>query len=102
MSVPEIFPVGWQLVKIRQKLRGVEGIRIGPFGSALTLDQMVAEGFKVYGQENVITEDFSVGTRFVNAAKHSELKACSVSSGDLLVTMMGTTGRCVIVPEKIS
>jgi type I restriction enzyme S subunit len=95
------FPAGWQAVKIRRKLCGAEGIRIGPFGSALTLDQMVPDGFKVYGQENVIAEDFTAGTRFVSPAKYSQLKTCSVSPGDLLVTMMGTTGRCTVVPENI-
>lgn len=96
------FPDKWNRVQIRRKLRGVDGIRIGPFGSALTLDQMVEEGFKVYGQENVISQDFSVGTRYLNSQKYGELKACSISSGDLLVTMMGTTGRCCVVPDEIA
>lgn len=97
-----IFPDKWNVVQLRRKLCGVDGIRIGPFGSALTLDQMVEEGFKVYGQENVIAQDFTAGTRFLSPAKYSELKACSISSGDLLVTMMGTTGRCCVVPEGIA
>ncbi|MCM0084520.1 restriction endonuclease subunit S [Geomonas sp. Red32] len=95
------FPAKWNRVQIRRKLRGGDGIRIGPFGSALTLDQMVEEGFKVYGQENVISQDFSIGTRYLSPPKYAELKACSISSGDLLVTMMGTTGRCCVVPEEI-
>ena len=87
-----IFPDNWNTVQIRRKLCDVDGIRIGPFGSALTLDQMVEEGFKVYGQENVISQDFKVGTRFLSPAKYAELKACSIASGDLLVTMMGHDG----------
>jgi type I restriction enzyme S subunit len=94
-------PDSWRVAKIRRRLRGIDGIRIGPFGSALTLNQMVEAGFKVYGQENVIADDFSVGTRFVSTSKYTELKACSVSPGDLLVTMMGTTGRCSVVPDNI-
>ena len=97
----EGFPEHWTHSKVRRKLRGVDGIRIGPFGSSLTLDQMVGEGFKVYGQENVIANDFTVGTRFIDPNKYSELKACSIASRDLLVTMMGTTGRCCVVPENI-
>ncbi|MDD2337201.1 MAG: restriction endonuclease subunit S [Geobacteraceae bacterium] len=95
------FPNNWNAAQIRRKLQGVDGIRIGPFGSALTLDQMVEEGYKVYGQENVISQDFTVGTRFLSPKKYAELKACSIASGDLLVTMMGTTGRCCVVPEEI-
>ncbi|RJP93879.1 MAG: hypothetical protein C4518_05055 [Desulfobacteraceae bacterium] len=97
-----IFPDKWNAVQIRRKLCDVGGIRIGPFGSALTLDQMVEEGYKVYGQENVISQDFTAGTRFLNPTKYAELKACSITSGDLLVTMMGTTGRCCVVPEEIA
>lgn len=96
-----IFPDNWNTAQIRRKLCDIDGIRIGPFGSALTLDQMVEEGFKVYGQENVISQDFKAGTRFLSPAKYAELKACSIASGDLLVTMMGTTGRCCVVPEEI-
>jgi type I restriction enzyme, S subunit len=95
------FPAKWQVAKIRRKLRALDGIRIGPFGSALTLDQMVESGFKVYGQENVIAEDFAAGTRYISPAKYQELRNCAVSPGDLLVTMMGTTGRCAVVPEGI-
>jgi|GEM_PF-2404107 len=96
-----IFPGKWNVVQIRRKLCGVNGIRIGPFGSALTLDQMVEKGYKVYGQENVISQNFAAGTRFLSDAKYAELKNCSIATGDLLVTMMGTTGRCCVVPENI-
>lgn len=96
-----IFSGGWQTAKLRRKLRGADGIRIGPFGSALTLDQMVADRYKVYGQENVISDDFTAGSRYITPNKYAELKACSITSGDLLVTMMGTTGRCCVVPDDI-
>ena len=96
------FPTQWNTVQIRRKLRDADGIRIGPFGSALTLDQMVEEGFKVYGQENVIAEDFTIGIRYISPTKYAELKNCSIDRGDLLVTMMGTTGRCCVVPEGLA
>lgn len=99
-SLPE-FPEGWKALQLRRVFCDVEGIRIGPFGSALTLNQMVEKGFKVYGQENVISGNFTAGTRFVEQSKYEELKACSIIPGDLLVTMMGTTGRCCEVPEYI-
>ncbi len=96
-----IFSGGWQTAKLRRKLRAADGIRIGPFGSSLTLDQMVSDGYKVYGQENVISDDFTAGSRYITPSKYAELKACSITSGDLLVTMMGTTGRCCVVPKDI-
>lgn len=100
-DVLPIFSDRWQVAKLRRKLRGLDGIRIGPFGSALTLDQMVADGYKVYGQENVISNNFTAGSRYITPTKYVELKSCSIATGDLLVTMMGTTGRCCVVPESI-
>ena len=52
-------PQEWQIKQVRYLLKdGAEGIKIGPFGSALKLEDMVEEGFSVYGQENVIKKDF--------------------------------------------
>jgi type I restriction enzyme S subunit len=87
---------------LRRKLKGGnEGIKIGPFGSQLKLEHMTEVGYKVYGQEHVIAGDFKVGWKHVGHDKFSELAACSVSPGDLLITMMGTSGRCHLVPIGI-
>ena len=92
-------PSHWDVSALRRKLRPVDGIKIGPFGSQLKLEQMVPSGYKVYGQANVIAKDFVRGTKFVEQEKFNELSACVVLPGDLLVTMMGTSGRCACVPD---
>jgi len=38
-------------------------IKIGPFGSQLKKEEMVRDGIRVYGQENVIPENFTLGER---------------------------------------
>ena len=93
-------PVHWEVSALRRKLRLFDGIKIGPFGSQLKLEQMVPSGYKVYGQANVIAKDFAHGTKFVDQEKFNELSACVVLPGDLLVTMMGTSGRCACVPDE--
>lgn len=95
-------PEHWDLFTLRRKLQEYEGIEIGPFGSQLKLDQMSTSGYKVYGQANVIATDFARGSKFVSRAKFDELSACSVLPGDLLVTMMGTSGRCAVVPNGVT
>lgn len=92
-------PEHWQLCTLRRKLLPYDGIKIGPFGSQLKLEQMSTSGYKVYGQANVIAGDFSRGTKFVDKQKFDELSACEVRSGDVLVTMMGTSGRCARIPD---
>lgn len=93
-------PAHWEVCALRRKLRGGDiGIKIGPFGSQIKLEYMQEDGYKVYGQENVITNDFTAGRRFISAEKYAELAGCSVRPGDILVTMMGSSGRCQVVPD---
>jgi type I restriction enzyme, S subunit len=95
-------PAHWNVGTLRRSLKPYDGIKIGPFGSQLKLEQMTEEGLKVYGQVNVIAHDFSRGNKFVSEAKFRELSACEIRPGDLVVTMMGTSGRCARVPETAS
>lgn len=91
---------GYERVRVKFLLRpGKSGLRIGPFGSSLRYEFMRPNGTKVYGQENVIKNDFTVGKRYIDDQKRRELNDYEVSSGDVLITMMGTTGRCTVVPH---
>ncbi|WP_422139937.1 restriction endonuclease subunit S [Endozoicomonas sp. ALC020] len=95
-------PKHWNLKKVRYVLKdGSEGIKIGPFGSALKLDDMAEHGHNVYGQENVIKKDFSLGKRKITTEKFQEMSLYQVFPNDILITMMGTSGKCEIVPEGI-
>ncbi len=74
-------------------------IKAGPFGSSLTKDQYVPEGFKVYGQEQVIAGDHLFGDYFITQKKYRELESCGVRPGDVLLSLVGTVGRLLEVPE---
>ena len=93
-------PTSWQTKQVRYLLKdGAEGIKIGPFGSALKLEDMVDYGTRVYGQENVIKKDFTLGKRRISQDKFEEMQVYKVYADDLLITMMGTSGKCILVPE---
>lgn len=95
-------PEHWESTRLKYLLKnGLEGIKIGPFGSALKLEMMVDSGYKVYGQENLIKNDFALGNRFLSADKFEELKNYEIIEGDVLVSMMGTIGKCKVVPRNI-
>ncbi|MCI5139978.1 MAG: restriction endonuclease subunit S, partial [Candidatus Electrothrix sp. AR1] len=95
-------PEGWAVKALKYLLRpGNDGIKIGPFGSALKSSQLTKSGFKVYGQENVINKDFSLGFRFIDQDKFKELCVYEISHDDLLITMMGTAGQAQLVPAQI-
>lgn len=96
----EELPSHWNTKQIRYLLKdGAEGIKIGPFGSALKLEDMVENGIFVFGQENVIKKNFLLGKRRISDAKFKEMEVYKASPGDILITMMGTSGKCEIVPE---
>jgi len=99
MAIPE----GWETVSLSDCGDGIRpAIKAGPFGSALKKSSYVKDGYRVYGQEQVIANDFSVGDYFVDDERFSALRACAVHPGDVLISLVGTFGRVAIVPRNAS
>lgn len=94
-------PEHWEVKRFKFLLQdGYEGLKIGPFGSQIKSEKLSLYGnYKVYGQENIINQDFSLGHRYLEDELFHELSIYEIRAKDLLITMMGTSGRCYIVPE---
>lgn len=94
-------PEDWDIKPIKEIVQNKKGaIKIGPFGSQLKLEDMVSKGIKVYGQENVIKKDLRLGNRYISNAKYESLKTCTIFPNDLVMTMMGTIGKCIVFPDE--
>ena len=94
-------PSHWEVSKVKFLLKPIEGIKIGPFGSSLKLDSLSDCGIKIYGQGNVIKDDFTLGERYIPVDRFEEdFKVYEIYDGDVLVTMMGTTGKSKVFSDK--
>jgi type I restriction enzyme S subunit len=97
------FPRHWKLIFLKYILKpGQNGIKIGPFGSSIKSNMLVNDGYKIYGQENIIKDNFEIGDRYITEQKFIELGVYELKENDVVITMMGTTGKSQVVPRYIS
>lgn len=72
----------------------------GPFGSSITKDMYVKHGYKVYGQEQVIPNNFEIGDYYINEKDYFDLSRYIVDAGDVLISCVGTFGKIAVFPER--
>ena len=93
--------IDWQQVKVKNLLNSEEGIRRGPFGSALKKELFVQNSeYVVYEQQNAIYDHFNTRYR-ISEEKYHELKKFILLPGDFIMSGAGTIGKISLVPEEI-
>ena len=78
-----------------------DGIRRGPFGSALKKEYFIKDGpYVVFEQQNAIYERFNTRYR-ITEEKYQELIKFSISPGDFIMSGAGTIGKIARVPVGV-
>jgi type I restriction enzyme S subunit len=110
--IPAIFydmfgdPAGkkkWPVNTIRDLADAAPGaIRTGPFGSQLRHSEFTDVGTPVLGIDNVVMNEFRwTSPRCVPPDKFASFRRFEVFPGDVVVTIMGTVGRCCVAPDDL-
>lgn len=94
----EFVPRHWEVRRLKSLV--TESVA-GPYGSSLTKSMYTSSGYRVYGQQQVIPDNFAVGDYYISKKQFLEMQAYRVHAGDVLVSVMGTVGKVAVVPEGV-
>ncbi|MDY4211511.1 MAG: restriction endonuclease subunit S [Treponema sp.] len=94
-------PMGWEVYTVEEcATKEPNSLKAGPFGSSLKKEFYVETGYKIYGQEQVISGDANFGDYYIDEKKFNELKSCEVKANDVLISLVGTYGKLLIIPQE--
>ena len=96
-------PKEWGTSTLESLLADVPyAMRSGPFGSSLLKADLVEQGIPYLGIDNIHPEHFCPEfRRFVSPSQFQQLQRYAVREGDVVITIMGTVGRCCVIPDGI-
>lgn len=92
----------FNVCKLKYVLKNKNDIKCGPFGSSLTGKVIPNGDYLVYGQWNLTSRNFNYKRNTVNLSAYKQLQNYRVRSNDILLSMMGTIGKAMIVPNGIT
>ena len=92
-------PEHWGIVPLKYLVSESDGIQMGPFGGMLTDLGETDTGYKVFGQENTISGDFTKGSRWISKDRFEELSNYHLKVGDIVLTRKGSLGNARLITD---
>ncbi|MDP3859258.1 MAG: restriction endonuclease subunit S [Stagnimonas sp.] len=92
-------PAHWSVKRLKFIVGDDAGVQMGPFGGMLLELDSSETGYKVYGQENTISGDFSLGSRWIDAARFADLERYEITTGDIVLTRKGSLGNARLISQ---
>lgn len=92
-------PAHWEVKRLKYLAVDGDGIQLGPFGGMLLDLDDEDTGYKLYGQENTISGDFTAGHRWLSEKRYVDLARYSLLDGDIVLTRKGSLGNARFVVE---
>jgi type I restriction enzyme S subunit len=101
---PAVNPHAYASTKLEELFpRGEDGVKCGPFGTALKRHEYVASGVPVWTMDNIGANEFlAEPLLFVTPDKYEELATYAAQNGDILVSRAGTVGKMAVVTGSCS
>jgi type I restriction enzyme, S subunit len=96
---PNLNPMNWDECTLESLCVEKVGVKAGPFGSSLKKEIYSESGYKIYGQEQVIAESHTIGDYYIPEDVYQRLESCKVESGDLLISLVGSIGCTLVIPD---
>ena len=83
---PVTNPKNWSVYTIKEVAeKDKNAIKAGPFGSALKKEYYTDSGYKIYGQEQVISGDINYGDYYIDEKIFNKLRNCEIKENDVLI-----------------
>lgn len=87
---------GWERISLGDVFDN--GVKCGPFGSALKSDEYALSGIPVWTMYNILDYEFSEkGCLFIDESKYLQLESYRVNNGDIIISRAGTVGKMCVV-----
>jgi type I restriction enzyme S subunit len=94
-------PMRWETKCIKDIVsKEKNALKAGPFGSALKKEYYQESGYKIYGQEQVISGNVEYGDYYISENRYKKLVNCAIKPNDVLISLVGTYGKLLIMPKK--